>query len=116
MSAVSASFFSVRVLLIAGLLALAACSDVKLPKVFGDSEVPDEVLKAPRVVPVPMTPQDGDRQWPLLGNVPSRPHDFTPQETIDAAKGEMQNNRDDAERMQEHYQAEPSPFPDPSMP
>lgn len=94
------------------LLSLAACGDddVKIPKVFG-SEVPPEVLAEPRPVPA-LPPQIDNKDWPLLGAVPARPKDFTPQPTIDAAKSEMQQDRANAERLQQNYQAAPPVKPE----
>jgi hypothetical protein len=112
MSSPSVSAFSAKTLIALCLLGLASCSDtdVKVPKVFGGSEVPPEVLNEPRVVPVP-PPAPEQRVWPLLGDVPSRPRDFTPQPTINAAKAQMENDRDQAEQMQQDYQAAPPVLP-----
>jgi hypothetical protein len=98
------------------LLALASCSDseIKLPKVFGGSEVPQEVLDEPRVVPVP-SPQN-QATWPRLGDVPTMPRDFSPQPTINAARREMQSDRSDAERLQQDYAAAPPALPPPPAP
>lgn len=87
-------------------LGLAACSDsdLALPKVFG-TEVPEETLKAPRVVPVPPQTQSDSSDWPLLGKVPSKPKDFTPQPMIDAAKSQMKGDWSHAQRLEEDYQS-----------
>ena len=86
-------------------LCLSACSDsdIQLPKVFG-TEVPPEVLNAPRVVPTAQPTEN--REWPLLGKVPSKPKDFSPQQSIDAAKDEMHSDRNEAQHMQHEYQVE----------
>ncbi len=86
-------------------LALGGCGidEIKLPKVYGD-EVPAEVLNAPRVVPSPPAAAKGKDVWPLVGAVPSKPKDFTPQPVIDAARSQMQNDRNEAARMQDDYQ------------
>lgn len=97
------------------LLALTSCggADIKLPKVFGDSEVPPEVLQEPRPVPVPPPPAAEPEVWPRLGDVPPRPKDFTPQPVINAAKSEMERDREAAERLQQDYQAAPPALPSP---
>jgi hypothetical protein len=107
---------TIRILMPLFLLALVSCGDneIKLPKVFGGSEVPSEVLDEPRVVPVP-SPQN-QATWPRLGDVPSMTKDFTPQPTIDAARREMQSDRSDAERLQRDYDAAPPALPPPPAP
>ena len=110
MSSPSASVFFVISLMSVFLLAACGETDIKLPKVFGDSEVPSEVLNAPRVVPAPPQATEA-RTWPRLGDVPSRPKDFTPQATIDAAKAEMESDRADAQQRQQEYQAAPPVVP-----
>lgn len=94
------------------MLSLASCSDsdVKLPKVFGN-EVPPEVLAEPRVVPTAPLSTDSPGSWPLLGDVPPRPKDFTPPPLINAAKTEMENDRDEARRLQQDYQTAPPVLP-----
>lgn len=111
MFGLSASAFSVRCLAGIVLLALAACSDsdIKLPKLYGD-EIPPEVLHAPRKVPVPAKTA-AQSEWPLLGAVPARPKDFTPQPVIKAAVGEMQNDRDDGLQLQQNYESAPPVAP-----
>jgi hypothetical protein len=106
----SLAAFSIKITMALIVLSLASCGDARLPKVFGGSEVPSEVLNEPRAVPAP-PPQTGPTVWPRLGDVPSKPKDFTPQLTIDAAKQEMQNDRADAERLQQDYQATPPALP-----
>lgn len=105
------SVFFVRAVLAAFLLPLAACgdTDVKLPKVFG-TEVPREILDAPRAVPSP-PPEEGNPVWPLPGAVPQRPRDFTPQPTINAAKSEMEKDRDAGLLLQQNYQSAPPVVP-----
>lgn len=128
----SLSVFSARTMAALFLLAMASCSyagegwdaagegldnvgdkvtniDVGLPKVFG-SEVPDEVLKEPRAVPVPPPPGD-TVVWPKLTSVPFRPKDFTPEPVIEQTKKEMQNDRDAARLLQQNYQAAPPVLP-----
>ena len=104
----STSVFSVTNATAFLLLALASCSDrdVKLPHVFSGNEVPPEVMSEPRTVPVPTSEPDRT-SWPLVGTVPSKPKDFTPQSTIDATKTEMENDRNDAQLLQHQYQEAP---------
>jgi hypothetical protein len=94
------------------LLSLAGCSDsdIQLPKVFGN-EVPEEVLDQPRVVPTAPLTTDSPSSWPLLGNVPPRPKDFTPPPLINATKTEMENDRDEARQLQQDYQVAPPVLP-----
>ena len=104
----STSVLSATNVLVFLLLALTSCSDsdVKLPHVFSGNEVPPEVMSEPRAVPVPAAEPDRT-SWPLVGTVPSKPRDFTPQPTIDATKTEMENDRNDAELLQHEYQEAP---------
>jgi len=103
--------YPLRSALILAALSLAACADssVNLPHVFEGNEVPPEVVAAPRVVP--QAAPINRAVWPRLGDVPSKPKDFTPQSVIDAAKDEMANDRDDALRLQQDYQAAPEVLP-----
>ena len=110
MSKAFASLFS-TVVAMALPLALAACDDADLPKVFG-SEVPQQVLDAPRPVPSPPpVPEGQETVWPLLGNTPLMPKNFTPQPTIDAAKKEMEQDRDTGKELQQNYQEAPPVLP-----
>ncbi len=95
---------------------LAACQDlgIRTPKVFNGIEVPDDTLNEPRVVPVPPPPPE-QRVYPRLGDVPSKPKDFTPQPTINATKQEMDEDRSEARQMQENYQETPPMVPDPAL-
>jgi hypothetical protein len=93
------------------ILLLASCGDsgVELPRVFGN-EVPPDVLNEPRAVPSAPLPSNPEN-WPLLGDVPSRPKDFTPQPVIDAAKTQMEGDRDADTLLQQNYQAAPAVVP-----
>lgn len=107
----SAAAFSTRILAAFLLLALASCgdNDIKLPHIYGD-EIPPEVLDQPRVVPSPPK-TTGEPEWPLVGKVPPLPKDFTPQPTIEAAKKQMENDRDDGLSLQQNYQSTPPVLP-----
>jgi hypothetical protein len=86
------------------LLALASCDDIEasLPHAFGGNEVPPEVMAEPRAVQVPAGP--ANTTWQRLGDVPFKPKDFTLPPMIDASKKEMQNDRTEAEGMQQQYE------------
>jgi hypothetical protein len=77
---------------------LAACEQVKTPHVFGTTEVPPDVLNEPRTVTSP-SPEEMDKTWPRLGDVPSNPHNFTSQKDIDTTKQQMIDDRTQAEAL-----------------
>lgn len=87
------------------LLALAGCEG---PHVFDANEVPMEVRTAPRVVTAPSPAEIESAPWPRLGDVPSKPKDFTAPPLIDQTRIEMQNNRREAERLREGAEFPPA--------
>ncbi len=73
-----------------------ACTDdgtPKVPHVFGSNEVPPDILNEPRLVTSAAPNASAKAAWPLLGNVPSKPKDFTPLPMIDQTKGELETDR-----------------------
>ncbi|MFY9287151.1 MAG: hypothetical protein WAO98_01490 [Alphaproteobacteria bacterium] len=96
------SAFIAQIAMLFVALSLTCCSSnktaatdegIQFPKIFGGSEVPDEILNAPRVVETPPPRDLSEVPWPRLGDVPSKPTDFSPQPVIDQAIAEMQYER-----------------------
>src|SRR5262249_30577579 len=79
------------ILLMAALCGITGCSS--LPHVFGDSEVPEGALNAPRLVARPSQQEAEEQTWPRLGDVPSKPNDFSTPSMINRSMTEMENGR-----------------------
>ncbi|MDD3288079.1 MAG: hypothetical protein PHX43_03620 [Alphaproteobacteria bacterium] len=71
-------------------LALTSCADTKWPT-FLTGEPDDSVLLAPRVVGEP--PSRYGEDWPLLGNVPDAPKDFTSQKDWKKIKKKLKTSK-----------------------
>jgi hypothetical protein len=112
----------------AGLILLTAVgcsdSDITLPHVISGNEVPPEVLAEPRLVPVPPPADSDNAVWPRLGDVPSKPKNFTPQNLIDASKEQLEEERAVGDLLHQKYApdlaaaapsktAAPTPLPPP---
>jgi hypothetical protein len=79
------------ILLMAAFL-LAGCDSLGLPDVTRHDEVPADVKAAPRLVESP--PADVDSEaWPRLGDVPFKPHDFSPQPVYGHYMNELEYDR-----------------------
>ena len=91
------------------LLVLAACedtdmTDISLPHVFGDNEVPADVAHEPRKVAIPAAGAIENATSPRLGDVPSKPKDFTPVPMIYQTMEEMETHRRAAEALKYDYE------------
>src|ERR1700733_9212514 len=87
------------VILALGLGGLAACdaiNNIQWPHVYGPNEVPADVLNEPRPITVP-PPVPEDATYPRLGDVPSKPKNFTPQPQIDQTKQQMDVERSEGQ-------------------
>ena len=95
------------------ILCLVACGlvdDADIPHVFGPNEVPPEALAEPRLVPVPPAPDPRHPAWPRLGDVPSKPEDFSSPAAIARTFQQMENDRAEAQaQKQEIDNLPPSP-------
>lgn len=97
----------IKILSLAACLAiLGACDKVNWPHVYGPDEVPQSVRDAPRPIESP-PPAGPDAPFPRLGDVPSHPKNFTPPAEIDKTKQQMDEDRDEAQRLREQT-GEPS--------
>jgi hypothetical protein len=105
MKTILASFFL--------LMVAAGCDSIELPHVFSGNEVPPEVMAEPRVVETPAPGAVQTAPWMRLGDVPSKPGDFTSDALILQTKQEMMNDRNDAERLK---QAADNPLQPPTQP
>lgn len=83
------------------LLALAACDSNDLPHVFSGNEVPDDVANEPRVVEKPAPGMAESQPWMRLGDVPSKPSDFTSPVLIQQTRQQMLNERTQAEQLKQ---------------
>jgi len=79
---------------------LAACEKFAWPHVYGPNEVPASIQNEPRPF-ADVTPVVPGQDYPLLGNVPSKPKNFTPAPVIDKTKQQMEDDRTQAEIMKE---------------
>lgn len=70
---------------------VAACSEQNgmTSHVFGDSDVPRDVLQQPRLVAAPTQEEMQTKDWLRLGDVPSKPQDFSSAEDIQKKKEAM---------------------------
>jgi hypothetical protein len=94
--------------LVAGLAACDAIND-EVPHILTD-EIPPEVRTEARPVPTAPPPPE-HRDWPLAASVPQGPRDFTPAASIDAAKTEMQNQRNEDTILRQNYDDAPPVVP-----
>jgi hypothetical protein len=80
--------------LVAGLFlfALLGCDSKDLPHVFSGNEVPPEVMAEPRAVTVPPPAAVQNQSWMRLGDVPSMPKNFTPEDQIEQSKQQLVND------------------------
>jgi len=84
-------------------LGLGGCSAVQWPHAFGGNEVPQSVVEAPSPIERP-PPKPTDSGWLLLGNVPSRPKDFTPPAVSGQIMQQMINQREQAQKIQQQLE------------
>ncbi|MDX2027799.1 MAG: hypothetical protein SFW62_04115 [Alphaproteobacteria bacterium] len=87
------------------LILLGGCDG---PHIFDGNEVPLELRTAPRVVTTPSPEEIENTSWPRLGDVPSKPKNFTAQPLVDQTRLEMQNNRAEAERLRQQAEFPPA--------
>jgi hypothetical protein len=67
-----------------------------MPHVFSGDEVPEGAINAPRLVAGPTPEEAADQTWPRLGDVPSKPDDFSTPTNINQSMTEMETARADA--------------------
>jgi hypothetical protein len=94
MKKASPTFFAIKILLGLMLFGMAGCSS--MPHVFGDNEVPEGALNAPRVVAQPTPEAVASPIWPRTGDVPSMPNDFSSLASINQSMTQMENDRAEA--------------------
>lgn len=78
------------------ILPLAACESLKVPKFFADDQVPQLIKDEPRLVSSPL-PTTEKQSWPRLGDVPSKPKDFSTKPVYDHDMDELAADREDAQ-------------------
>ncbi len=90
-------------------LSLAACDDldIKTPEVFGGTEIPPDALSEPRLVAQPEPNTVTDQSWPRLGDVPSKPTNFSSKEAIQQSMQQMEDGRAEGRRLNEEYENPP---------
>jgi hypothetical protein len=64
-----------------------------MPHVVGDNEVPEGAINAPRLVAQPTPEDQANQSWPRLGDVPSKPNDFSTPGAISQSVTDMENSR-----------------------
>lgn len=75
---------------------LVGCESIYVPKIFGEDEVPPEVKAQPRLVEVAPPASDQDK-WPRLGDVPSKPKDFSTKSEYDQSMDRLLEDRQASE-------------------
>ena len=83
------------IVLIAVFFLLAACEDITVPHPFALDQVPPDVKAEPRLVTVPPALED-NTPWPLVGNVPFKPNDFSPKPAYNHYMNELEFDRAEA--------------------
>jgi hypothetical protein len=98
-------------------LILSACSylGIDAPHIVGDNEVPPAMLKAPRLVATPSADDVANQSWPRLGDVPSKPNDFSSQQSINQTRAQMERDRAEAHIIEQQYQNPPPLIPPPAI-
>jgi hypothetical protein len=76
---------------------LAGCDSIHIPQLLQHDEVPPEIRDQPRLVETPAPSAEDEKDWPLLGNVPFKPDDFSPKIVNDHYMNELEFHRDEAE-------------------
>jgi len=90
-------FFASSIVVLASFFLLCGCESIYIPNFFGDDEVPDEVKEQPRFVEIPMTEEEA-KTWPRLGDVPSKPKDFSPKPVYEKSMDDLALERLAAEQ------------------
>ncbi len=86
--------------------ALSACEDsqtIHLPHLLDYSEVPQETLQQPRLVSDPPFSDSAEKSAPLLGSVPEKPNDFTPQKVSEHTRDELDRERLEGQKIHNEY-------------
>jgi hypothetical protein len=98
----SASLIIAALLII---LPLVACESLGIRNLLADDQVPQAVKDEPRVVVSPPAAEEKP-QWPRLGDVPSKPKDFSPKPVYDHYMDELAYDRDDAQATKKEIESE----------
>jgi hypothetical protein len=91
-------------------LFLAGCADngpSTVPHVFRGIEVPQDVLDEPRIVQTPPAKDISQQHYPRLGDVPSKPNNFTPRPVLNQAVDELEFDRAQAQKAEHDYENPP---------
>jgi hypothetical protein len=102
--------FPASPILLAAALFLAGCDSINLPDLSRHDEVPDAVKAQPSLLETLPPPSD-TAAWPLVGEVPKRPEDFSPKPIYNHYMNEMEYDRavaDDAKKQIEDEPGAPS--------
>ena len=90
------------------MLAATGCStmsNVRVPHIFGANEVPPDVISTPRLVETAPSDETQQESWPRLGDVPSKPTNFTGPVLVTETKAEMNGDRLAAQAVKRDYEA-----------
>jgi hypothetical protein len=93
------SFWKKSIFLGIPICILAACDSIGAPHVFGDNEVPQEVVQRPRAVKSLSQDKIDAAEWQRLGDVPAAPKNFTSQELINQTKQQMHGYQEEGTQM-----------------
>jgi len=98
-------------------LFLSGCKSMGVRDYFADDQVPQSAKDEPRLVASP-SPITGNEAWPLLGDVPSKPNDFSPKPVYDHYMDELAYDRGaaQAEKKEVESQEATMNLPDINMP
>jgi len=113
---VEGAFSCLRIASFALLCTLASCADTPWPT-WLTGEPDPSVLDGPRPVARPAA-NASDAAWPVLGNVPPRPKDFSPTKDRDAKIDHLARAKADADLSKERVTSleEGEEAPSPSIP
>ena len=88
---------SLSILVLTLSVMVSGCDSLGIPNFFSHDQVPDEAKAVPRLVETPSAGSVDMHSWPRLGDVPFKPHDFTPPDISDRYMNEMEFHRSEAE-------------------
>ncbi len=77
-------------------LGLGACDRINWPRVYGPDEVPQAVRDEPRAIET-LPPVSKDETYIRLGEVPSKPKDFSSPTTINKTKQQLEDDKSEAQ-------------------
>jgi len=87
------------------LMLLVGCDSLGMRNYLAADQVPQSAKDQPRLVESPPTPT-GNEAWPQLGDVPSKPNDFSPKPVYDHYMDELAYDRGEAQSQKKEIENE----------